>query len=81
MEQVEGGVGLAFELLLANLKLGARWFLHMYAYIYAYFKPAKSACQAEKVKNATRRNGKELNYYGSNGKRLGSHLDIQHFDL
>ena len=44
LEEIQGIVDLAFELFLAELE-NFMLFAHRYAYIYAYFRPSKPACQ------------------------------------
>ena len=49
LEEVQGGVDLAFDLIPAKLEDFAL-IAHAYAYYYAYFKATKSAKQGEKSK-------------------------------
>jgi hypothetical protein len=53
---------LAFELFLAELE-NFGGFAHKYAYIYAYFRAGKSACQGVNVEINKKSRPKELNWY------------------
>ena len=53
LEEIQRLVDLALELFLAKLEEFGL-FAHKYAYIYAYFKAAKSAGQARKLRNSTK---------------------------
>jgi hypothetical protein len=66
LEEVEGLVDLAFELFLAELE-NFGWFAHKYAYIYAYFRASKPACQEGNDEINTKNCPKELNCYALKG--------------
>ena len=62
LEEAEGGVDLALELLLTE----AEEFVllaHVYAYIYAYFRLSRPACQGSKITNFTKKQAWKLNCY------------------
>jgi hypothetical protein len=53
LEEIEGVIDLALELLLAELE-DFTLLAHKYAYIYAYFRAVKSARQEWKIKNVSK---------------------------
>jgi hypothetical protein len=62
LEEVQGLIDLAFELFLAEPKnFGV--FAHKYAYLYAYFRASKPACQEANGEINAKKRPKELNYY------------------
>jgi hypothetical protein len=62
LQEVQGVVDLAFELLLAELE-DFVFFAHTYAYIYAYIKAQKSARQGAIIKKQTEEWTTQLNCY------------------
>ena len=62
LQEVQRLVDLALQLFLTELE-DFGLFAHQYAYIYAYFKAAKSASQAQKIGRSAKKVGYELNCY------------------
>jgi hypothetical protein len=62
LEEAEGGVDLALELLLTEAEEFIL-FAHEYAYIYAYFRASRPDCQGLKITNFTKKRAWKLNCY------------------
>jgi len=62
LEEAEGGVDLALELLLTEAEEFV-WLAHRYAYIYAYSRLSRPACQGLKITNFTKKQAWKLNCY------------------
>jgi hypothetical protein len=63
LEEIQSVVDLAFELLLAKLEEFTLFAHDKYAYIYAYFKPGKSARQEVNVQINAKNRPEEQNCY------------------
>jgi hypothetical protein len=75
LEEAEGGVDLALQLFLPEAEEFVL-FAHQYAYIYAYFRASKPACQEVNGEINAKNRPKELNCYHScpDHKGVGSYI-------